>query len=413
MARNEDRPGAAACESGSVKPAGPDRPRQNEIAAGTELLDNLLHGAPESVPDRRPASPLVLFGAGNLGRDVLARLRRAGAEPVAFADDTVSKRNSVIDGLPVMSPEDAVIRFGRNISFAVTILNSRLGFTEARRQLAARTGCEILSFFALARMYPNHLLPYLQYAPRTQILENAPKIRRLFGALSDEESRRQFIAHLQFRVTADYDCLPVRSEPAYFPPDVIRTFSPEITFVDCGAFDGDTIRDFLAHQGSAFAMILAFEPDIQNHAKLDAFVQSLPPDVSSRIRIYCGAVGDHRGSVPFRQTGDMSAAIAPDAERKTDLFRLDDLVPESANPVYVKLDVEGFEMQALQGANALLNSRRAVLAVSIYHRPEDLWAIPLHLHDLGLGYRLYLRTEGLDGMDLVCYALPANPATPA
>ena len=413
MARDEDRPGAATPEGRSVRPAGSDRPEQNKAATGTELFNDLLQHVPESAPDRNPASPLVLFGAGNLGREVLARLRRAGVEPVAFADDTASKKGSVIDGLLAMSPEEAVDRFGRNVCFAVTILNPTLGFAEARRQLAARTGCEILSFFALARMYPDQLLPYLQYARPANILENAPQIRRLFGALADDESRGQFLAHLQFRLTADYERLPARSEPAYFPPDLIGTFPRAITFVDCGAFDGDTIRNFLAHQGGDFAMILAFEPDIRNHAKLNAFVRSLPSDVSSRIRVYRGAVGADRGSVAFNQTGDMSAAISPTAEQKTDMFRLDDLVPESAAPVYLKLDVEGFEMQALQGAAALLSVGRAVLAVSIYHRPEDLWEIPLHLHDLDVGYRLYLRTEGLDGMDLVCYALPGKPITAA
>jgi FkbM family methyltransferase len=413
MARSEDRLGATAREGRRVRTPGTDRPEQNEAVAGTDLLDDLLLQSPDNALNRRSASPLVLFGAGNLGREVLARLRRAGIEPVAFADDTASKKNSVIDGLPVISPEKAVARFGRNTRFAVTILNSRLAFVEARRQLATRTGCEILSFLALARMYPDQLLPYLQYAQPARILENTPQIRRLFGALADQESRRQFLSHLQFRLAADYECLPARSEPAYFPPDLIGSFPKNITFVDCGAFDGDTIRNFLAHQGDDFATILAFEPDIQNHARLDAFVRSLSPELSSRIWIYRGAVGDHRGSIAFNQTGDMSAAISPDAAEKADLFKLDDLVPKSAAPVYLKLDVEGFEMEALQGAKALLSSGRATLAVSIYHRPEDLWEIPLHLHDFGLGYRLYLRTEGLDGMDLVCYALPANLATPA
>ena len=49
---------------------------------------------------------------------------------------------------------------------------------------------------------------------------------------------------------------------------------------------------------------------------------------------------------------------------------------------------------------------RPVLAVSVYHRPDDLWRLPPYLKSLGPGYRLFLRTQGEDGMDVICYAVP-------
>jgi len=80
--------------------------------------------------------------------------------------------------------------------------------------------------------------------------------------------------------------------------------------------------------------------------------------------------------------------------------------------VYIKLDVEGAERDALAGASRLLARTRSRLAVSVYHRPQDLWELPSYLDSLGLGYRLYLRTEGEDGMDIVCYAVPPENAEP-
>ena len=69
--------------------------------------------------------------------------------------------------------------------------------------------------------------------------------------------------------------------------------------------------------------------------------------------------------------------------------------------------MEGGEWEALRGTQRLLDGARPLLAVSIYHRPDDLWELPLYLQSLDLGYRLYLRTQGEDGMDVICYAVPA------
>jgi len=72
----------------------------------------------------------------------------------------------------------------------------------------------------------------------------------------------------------------------------------------------------------------------------------------------------------------------------------------------LKFDVEGAERQALEGCNQLLAKRRPLIALSVYHRPDDLWQLPLYLDRLNLDYALFLRTHGEDGMDVICYALP-------
>lgn len=377
-----------------------------------DLLENLLGksaGARNPVP-RSPdhSDRIVLYGAGNLGRVVLSRLRASGVEPLAFADDTAAKQGCILDGLQVLKPEEVINRFGSNVIFAVTILNPALRFIEARERLHHRTGGDVLSLLDLARMFPNALLPYLQYDRPEKIVEHAERIRRAFQTFSGEKSREQFIAHLEFRLTAKYDVLPAKSQPAYFPRDLIGRFSSDATFVDCGAYDGDSIRGFLAHQNRQFGAIFAFEPDNRNYEQLAAYVRSLGAEISSRIQLRRGAVGAHSGRVAFHETGDMSAAVVPDAAGKVDLFALDDAIPQSGTQTYIKFDIEGFELEALRGAARFLASERPTLAVSVYHRPADLWEIPLYLHDLDLGYRLDLRTEGEDGMDIVCYALPPD-----
>jgi hypothetical protein len=72
----------------------------------------------------------------------------------------------------------------------------------------------------------------------------------------------------------------------------------------------------------------------------------------------------------------------------------------------VKIDVEGSEPDVLEGARALLANQQPVLAVVLYHRPEDLWQIPLQIHAINPAYRIFLRRYGDECWEQVCYAIP-------
>src|SRR6266567_446456 len=168
-------------------------------------LDELLSESPAAAAARERAEAraqtsgveqYALYGAGHLGRAVLARLRAAGVEPMAFADDTPEKQGQVIDGLPVLRPQAVAAKFGRRLAFVVTILNPQLNFVSARKRLQQLTSARVLSFLHLAWLYPENFLPYCQFELPSSLLTKAPDIRRAFRLFADEESRRQLIAHL-------------------------------------------------------------------------------------------------------------------------------------------------------------------------------------------------------------------------
>src|SRR5207302_1572606 len=113
----------------------------------------------------------------------------------------------VIDGLPVMASKTAAEKFGAQLVFVVTILNPLLNFVTARRRLAELTGARVLSFLHLAWRYPESFLPYCQFEPPASVLAKGADIRRAFQLFADEESRRQFVAHLRFRLHLEYEAL--------------------------------------------------------------------------------------------------------------------------------------------------------------------------------------------------------------
>jgi FkbM family methyltransferase len=386
--------------------------RSHTDVAGAATLEALL-GEPPSAGAHRLGSPvvsagdtIVLYGAGVIGRTVLRKLRGIGIEPAVFAVDTPQRPS--VDGLPVLTPRQAAAAFDTRLVFIVAMLNPAVRFIEASQRLGAiAPHAHIRSFAHLAWQFPDAFLPYVHIDRPERVLAAAPAIRRAFDLWADAESRRQFLAHLRFRLQLDFAALPRPTGEGYFPSDIVPALPENTTFVDGGAYDGDTIRSFLARQESRFEAIHAFEPDPSNYARLAAFVEGLPPPLAARIRIHAAAVGNRAGVVRFHATGDRSASAAVDGDVDVRVVRIDDAIDVRDAPAYLKLDVEGGERDALEGAARLIAGGRTRLAVSVYHRPADLWELPAVIAALHPGARLWLRTEGEDGTDAVCFAVPA------
>ncbi len=349
----------------------------------------------------------ALYGAGQLGRTVLAYLRAVGVEPVAFADDTPAKQGQMVDGLPVMSPQQAALKFGQRLVLVVTILNPQLNFLTARRRLQKLTEARVISFLHLAWRYPDSFLPYCQFESPINILKKAADIRRGFQLFADEESRRQFVAHLRFRLQLDFEALPACVPDNYFPDGVLPVLPPNVVFVDCGAYDGDSVRAFLAHQDGRFDHIYAFEPDARNCERLRSYVASLGAE-AERIDVLNAATGQRHEKLRFDSAGNMSSSFSSSGSVEVDVLPIDEVVQANGAPVYLKFDVEGAEWEALKGCRRLLERARPFMAISVYHRPDDLWQLPLYIESLGLGYYSFLRTQGEDGADVIAYFLPAT-----
>jgi FkbM family methyltransferase len=389
-----------------------------EIPACAEELEELFTESPETARRRAQDQalpenvPLVLYGAGNLGMTTARRLRQAGVPAAAFADDTPGKQGLMIEGLPVLSPQAALEKFGAASIFVVTVHNPAAGFVRVRRRLQQIPDARIISFLALAWAHPEVFLPYLSFELPQYVLAKAPDIRRTFDLLADDESRRQFVAHLKFRLWLDFDALPSSSKGDYLPADIFGALAADTTFVDCGAFDGDTIRFFLDRQNGRFGKILAFEPDAGNYQRLCSYVAGLDEPVRRRIVTRRAGVGARREQLAFNATGDTGAALSEAGTERVDVLPLHDAIPNEPAPLFIKIDVEGAEREALAGAAPVIRDRQPVLAVSIYHRPDDLWQLPFALHLLDPANRLFIRSLGEDGMDIVCFAVPPDCTVP-
>jgi hypothetical protein len=88
-----------------------------------------------------------------------------------------------------------------------------------------------------------------------------------------------------------------------------------------------------------------------------------------------------------------------------DCVALDEALSD-CRPTYIKMDIEGSELEAVIGAGGIIKASQPVLAICVYHQQDHLWRIPAALADLTDEYQYYLRPHLLEVLDLVCYAVP-------
>ena len=387
-----------------------------------QQLDLLLAENPESAIARESgafdaeagagAESLVLFGAGGLGRKTLLGLRQAGIEPLAFADNSPALWRRKIEGLEVLPPEEAARQFGKRAAFVVTIWRAGGGnrFDKTQTQLR-RLGCErVIPAAVLFWKYPDIFLDYYCLGLPHKVLEEREAIRQAFSWFADDVSRREYVSQVRWRLWADFVGLSSPdSQEQYFPEDLFGLNGHEV-FVDCGAFDGDSIEAFVRRTRRVFQQVIALEPDPSNFRKMSDRVAQYPAEVRQKIRLEQMGVAEAGGTLRFDAEGSLSSAANPNGALEITCVALDDLL-QGATPTYIKMDVEGAEPGALRGGSRAIRESAPLLAISAYHKPNHLWRIPELIKSLRPDYALYLRPHNEECWDTVCYAVPASRLT--
>jgi FkbM family methyltransferase len=348
---------------------------------------------------------VVLFGAGSLGQKIAQSLRSRGIEPLAFSDNSPLQWGKRVGGVPVLSPTESTQLFGENAVFVVSISSPGHAFSETQRQLEL-LGCRhIVPFLPLLWQFASDLLPYYSYDYPEYFSRNASGVLSGFEMMADEPSRKAYLENIRLRVLADFADAPERHcGTQYFADDLFLLSDGEV-FLDAGAFDGDTLREFFARVPNGSA--LALEPDPENYRKLVSYVQSLKQDLRERVECRSLALGSVSGSIKFEARGGPHASISTTGEVFVDVARFDDLTISKV-PTFLKFDIEGGEYEALLGASKFIASQKPTIAVCVYHRPDDLWRLPCLLQSLNPAYRFHLRAHDHEGWETVLYAVGAT-----
>lgn len=174
-------------------------------------------------------------------------------------------------------------------------------------------------------------------------------------------------------------------------PEMSVVARPGDVVIDGGAAWGDTALYFADRVGDAGRVVaLEFVEE-----SVEIFRENLVrnPELARVIELDEHALWGTSGTnLSYSMAGPGTSVAADSGNRHVETISIDDLIAARGltRVDFVKLDVEGSELETLKGAIETLRRWRPQLALSAYHRPEDLEALPRWLDGLGLGYRFCL-----------------------
>jgi FkbM family methyltransferase len=349
----------------------------------------------------RIEGPLVIYGAGNTGRAVLAYLAKMNIAVAAFVD-TKASEGALVEGIPAFPLAAWLSRFDpAEHTVLVAIHNRDADMLPLLNTLNSQPFRRVLTMVDFVNIYPEDQPFRFWLAPAAYYQDHIADIQALMALLADEASSAHVERILRFRITGDYTALPTPTpEDQYVPSDLPRWREP-LRLVDCGAYDGDTLALF--HQaGYRLEAVATFEPDLANYAKLVAGHSGM-----GLINFPCG-VSDKTAMLSFDAGQGEASRISSQGKCMIQCVSLDDAIPEF-RPSLIKMDVEGAEINALKGSEKVIRRDRPDLALSLYHTPGHLWEIPLLIHGWNLGYRFHVRCHAQNSFDSVLYAVqPGN-----
>lgn len=187
----------------------------------------------------------------------------------------------------------------------------------------------------------------------------------------------------------------------YFDQDIMKPCQNEI-FVDGGCYDCSTDRLFVQWCGGEYQKIYAFEPDIVNYERCQKAAKNI-----QNMNLLNKGLWSREEILHFAGNADQGSKIIESQEQNVTtvpVVAIDEAVGND-KVTFIKMDVEGAELEALKGAKRTILENHPRLAISIYHKPEDIWEIPSYILSLSEEYTFYIRHYQLSRNETILYAI--------
>ncbi len=323
-------------------------------------------------------SKIYVIGKNDQSAEIIKRYKVCG-----LIDDFESNKSNW-NGIPVVhakdvDPSSIIVNCVTSISPVLVALNLRkAGLTNqvSISELISEKG-DSLSF------------PWFVAQQREELKQNKAWWLALWSRLSDQASKQTLTDVLRFRLTANSDYLEdytVRLRDQYF--EDFMQYKNEV-FVDAGGFDGDTTEEFI-NRYPDYKKVYFFEPSIRN---LDAAKIRLSGvrDIDFRPL----GLSDNQGTMRFNACAGSASAITNGVGESISVVTLDQEL-EGEPLSFIKMDLEGWEVNALRGAEQIIKKNKPKLAIAVYHAAKDFREIPQYILKINPDYKVYLRhyTQG-------------------
>ena len=359
---------------------------------------------------------VCIYGAGGFGKQVEVFIEgyRPNLEVICYAD---TYQRGTFGTLPIINPEELARRDDLDYVFIASMY-----WQEITAALPEMGNVTVIKAVAGDIFLPDPVSKHPRKIPEN----HASELERTRALFSDETSRALFDKLIDFRCCYQE---PLKIWVAENKPDVRRQYLDFLHYdqmkmaIEGGVFDGGTALAFLERMAPG-ARLIGFEPfrEIYDQGRYKSVLEQRFPGA---VYLEDSALWNETRELHFQP--DTTNASASEGTSRV----MDQLSPEEGSKIikgillddyiaekgidridFLKLDIEGAEIQALEGARQTIIKSRPQMALCIYHKKEHLYQIPLMINDWVKGYRFHLGHYSDTFWETVFYAIPEEIVSP-
>ncbi len=355
-----------------------------------QALDSIDRRIIYSSDERLPFDRVVLFGSGRWALLVHHFLTRRGVEIPAIVDSDPKQQGTKIHDLEVQHPDQAIAY--KDLPFLILLPPSFASYNAHQVLIGLGVTDIYHGFRKNAHLFEPALMEWV-----------GPRLEAIYQRMADHASQLQFAAVLKMMLSGDDAFLRISDYPQYEHP-VVRPVAGDV-ILDGGSLDGDTAVVY-ARMTERTGTVYCFEPSEANHALLRRTIRA------QGLKDYAVAVKrglwkeKKRLSFTYNPGEAGASRLAEQGLETIEVIDVDTFVAENhlSSVDLIKMDIEGAEMDALNGARRTIARHRPKLQISLYHRLEDLWEIPELIEEIAPGYTFYFGHHQSIYTETVLYA---------
>ncbi len=315
--------------------------------------------------------PIAVYGTGNGADRVFDEFEKLGitVSAVVASDGFVRKRT--FRGFEVKSISQAEAEFG-DFVVALCFASPLPQVIENIKELSRRHKVIMPS----VPVYGDNIFN------KEFLKNNLTEIEKAYALLSDEQSKKVFESIIRFQITGElnycFDCESTKDEAF----EILNLGEYE-SFLDLGAYRGDTVEEFLKYAKS-YDKIVAVEPDKRTFNKLVANCESIKNSTAINSAVWsCDC------TLKFDGNKGRGTSAKAEGEEITAIC-VDGIFEKYGKFTYLNIDIEGAESDMLDGAKNALKTKPK-LCMAAYHRSEDIFKLINKINSVNAEYEIYLR----------------------
>jgi FkbM family methyltransferase len=330
-------------------------------------------------------------------------MRQYGFTPSAVLDRKF-RHGDTFEGIPAFSPMDyQPSAEEQETGMVVVCLGKQRYFDDVVKTLRQKGFRHIISLMDIYEIHNPFRLPQeLDDTGFQYYIQQRERIESCLDIFADDDSREVYIRCLQTHLQRKPVAIPMCDRKEQYTPRGIPLTRGYSRFIYGGVSVGEMARVF-GEIGKVDELV-CFEPDPNQFRLTAEYVTTHHERLAQRVTVIPCALYSHEAIEPFTYSDtSFGSRILPSGESWIQAVTIDHVLP-NFDPMYIIMDIEGAELEALKGAEKTIRASRPDLAICLYHAPHHLWEIPLYLTSLGLDYRLYLRNYTSFTGETVLYA---------